>query len=166
MIQFIKNSRPGKKGKKADLWIGLVWGVVWQRGMRETLGVGENFICGSGSGRSVCICQNPLNCTLKICELINLISETFLMNFNWEFQCSAVPQGCLKWWWKFSRSVVANSWDHVDCSPPGSSVDGILQARILEWIAIHFSRASSWARDRTRLSCTAGRFSMTELRGS
>ena len=32
----------------------------------------------------------------------------------------------------------------MDCSPPGSSVHGILQARILEWVAISFSRASSW----------------------
>ena len=45
-----------------------------------------------------------------------------------------------------------------DCSLPGSSVHGILQARILEWVAISFSRGSSWARDRTRVSCIAGRF--------
>ena len=34
--------------------------------------------------------------------------------------------------------------DPMDCSPPGSSVHGILQARILGWVAISFSRASSW----------------------
>ena len=39
------------------------------------------------------------------------------------------------------------------CSPPGSSVHGILQARILEWVAIPFSRGSSWPRDRTHISC-------------
>ena len=38
------------------------------------------------------------------------------------------------------------------------SVHGILQARILEWIAIPFSRGSSWPRDRTQVSCMAGRF--------
>ena len=38
------------------------------------------------------------------------------------------------------------------------SVHGILQARILEWAAIPFSRGSSWPRDQTRVSCTAGRF--------
>ena len=37
--------------------------------------------------------------------------------------------------------------DTVDCSPPGSSVHGILQARILEWVAIHFSRGSSLPKD-------------------
>ena len=42
----------------------------------------------------------------------------------------------------------------LDCSPPGSSVHGILQGRILEWVAIVFFRGSSWPRDRTCVSCT------------
>ena len=46
----------------------------------------------------------------------------------------------------------------LDCSPPGSSVHGILQARILEWVAIPFSKGSSRSRDRTWVSCTAGGF--------
>ena len=44
----------------------------------------------------------------------------------------------------------------MDYSPPGSSVHGILQARILEWVAISFSRGSSWPRDQTWASCIAG----------
>ena len=48
--------------------------------------------------------------------------------------------------------------DSMDCSLPGSSVQGILQARILEWVTIPFSRVSSWPRDQTLVSCTAGRF--------
>ena len=47
--------------------------------------------------------------------------------------------------------------DPIDCSLPGSSVHGILQARILEWVAISFSRGSSWPRYRTQVSCIAGR---------
>ena len=43
--------------------------------------------------------------------------------------------------------------DPMDCSPPGSSVHGILQARTLEWIAIPFSRRSSQPRDQTQVSC-------------
>ena len=42
--------------------------------------------------------------------------------------------------------------DPMDCSPPGSSVCGILQARILEWVAIPFSRGSSQPRDLTQVS--------------
>ena len=60
----------------------------------------------------------------------------------WE---SEVPQSCL------------TLCDPMDCSPPGSSVHGILQARILEWVAISFSRGSSQARDRTQVSRIAGR---------
>ena len=47
--------------------------------------------------------------------------------------------------------------DPVDCSLPGSSVHGIHQARVMEWVAISFSRGSSQPRDRTRVSLTAGR---------
>ena len=43
--------------------------------------------------------------------------------------------------------------DPVDCSPPGSSVHGITQARILEWAAISCSRESFWPRDQTHISC-------------
>ena len=46
----------------------------------------------------------------------------------------------------------------MDCSLPGSSVHGILQARILKWVAIPFSRGSSQARNQTRVSYIAGRF--------
>ena len=46
--------------------------------------------------------------------------------------------------------------DPVDCSPPGSSVYEILQARLLEWVAIPF-KESSQPRDQTQVSCIAGR---------
>ena len=46
----------------------------------------------------------------------------------------------------------------MDCSPPGSTVHEIFQARILEWVAISFSRGSSQRRVRTQVSYTAGRF--------
>ena len=46
----------------------------------------------------------------------------------------------------------------MDCSPPGSSVHGILQTRILDWIAIPFSRGSSGSRDWTLVSLIVGWF--------
>ena len=55
--------------------------------------------------------------------------------------------------------------DPMDCSPPGSSIHGILQARILEWVALSFSRGSSRPRDRTHISCIAGGFFTTEPPG-
>ena len=45
----------------------------------------------------------------------------------------------------------------MDCSPPGFSAHGIFQVRILEWVAISFSRGSSWLKDRTCISCIGRR---------
>ena len=65
---------------------------------------------------------------------------------------------------QFSRSVVSDSLQPLGCSPPGSSVHGILQTRILECIAMPSSKGSSPPRDWTHISyssCTAGRFFTT-----
>ena len=62
----------------------------------------------------------------------------------------AVTQSCL------------TLYEPVDCSPPGSSVHDILQAWILEWVAISFSRGSSRSRDQTHVACIAGRFFKAE----
>ena len=60
-----------------------------------------------------------------------------------------------------SESAVAQSCptlcDPMDCSLPGSSFHGILQARVLEWVVISFSRGSSRPRDRTQVSRIPGR---------
>ena len=62
-------------------------------------------------------------------------------------------------WW-FSRSVVSDACDPVDCSPPGSSVHGILQARTLEWAAISFSRGYTHTQthELTRGTVEAGQY--------
>ena len=55
---------------------------------------------------------------------------------------------------------VVSACDSLDCSLPGSSVHGIFQARIPEWVAISFSRGSSWPRGQARIShisCIVGR---------
>ena len=63
-------------------------------------------------------------------------------------------------WWKF-ESLAAQSCPtlvrRMDCSPPGSSAHGVFQARILEWVAISFSRGSSWPRGWTQASHIVGR---------
>jgi len=61
--------------------------------------------------------------------------------------------------WKcWLLSCVLTLCDPMDSSPPGFSVHRILQARILEWVTMPFSRGSSWLRLWTRVSCIAGRF--------
>ena len=75
--------------------------------------------------------QNLLECVLLAMKVSEWVSE--------------VAQSCL------------TLCDPMDCSLPGSSVHGILQARILEWVAISFSRGSSRPRDQTQVSRTGGR---------
>ena len=77
----------------------------------------------------------------------------------WHIQFSWAHSVCFLPWYVFiSHSVVLALSDPMDCSPPGSSVHGLLQARILEWVATPFSRGSSQPRDGTWVSCMAGRF--------
>ena len=64
-----------------------------------------------------------------------------------------------------SLSCVWLFCDPIDYSPPGCSVHGISPARILEWVAIFFSRGSSRPRDWTCISCISGRFFTTEPPG-
>ena len=76
---------------------------------------------------------------------ISLKGFQFNLSLEGEGECEGeVTQSCL-------------TLRPVDCSPPSSSVHGILQARILEWVAISFSRGSSQPRDQTQVSHIAGR---------
>jgi len=79
--------------------------------------------------------------------------------YNWSLvhlQCCVSFKCTAKW---FSYAVVtvvellSRICNPMDCSLPGSSVHGISQARILEWVAISSSRRSSQPRDRTHISC-------------
>ena len=69
------------------------------------------------------------------CRLMNCFPGYRLMN------CCLVAKLCL------------TLWDPMDCSPLGSSCHGIFQARIKEWVAVFFSRRSSWPRNWTWVSC-------------
>ena len=67
--------------------------------------------------------------------------------------------GDLSWKWKWNLiNLVWLLSDSMDSTLPGFPAHGILQARILEWVAISFSRGSSRPRARTRVSCIAGGF--------
>ena len=91
--------------------------------------------------------------------LVNSLSHSV----KWPFQSfPTLFELCLLTFWKkVLESEVAQSCltlcDPMDCSLPGSSLHGILQARILECVAISFSMGSSRPRDRTRVSCIPGR---------
>ena len=81
--------------------------------------------------------------------LMNVLCETVESTVwlcPWEGIYSAHGQSC--------RTL----WDPMDCSPPGSSVHRILQARMLEWVVVSSFMGSSWPTDRTWVSYIAGRF--------
>ena len=86
---------------------------------------------------------------MLFCISINHLFYQYLLHSC----CGLVAQSCV------------TLCDPTDCSPPGSSVHGISQARILEWVAISSSRGSSQPRDWTHLSSLAGRFFTTEPPG-
>ena len=62
-------------------------------------------------------------------------------------------------WWRHEVKLLSRIWlwNRMDCSLPGFSIHGIFQARVLEWVAISFSRGSSWPRDWTQVSRIADR---------
>ena len=57
-------------------------------------------------------------------------------------------------------------WGPTDCSPPGFSVHEISLSRIPEWVAISFSRRSSWAKDQTHVPCISRQIFTTEPMGT
>ena len=84
----------------------------------------------------------------------------------WDFPGKSTRVGCnclllsQTTYWLFESEVTQSCptlCDPMYCSLPGSSLHEILQARVLEWVAISFSRGSSWPRDWTRLSHIPGR---------
>ena len=82
-------------------------------------------------------------------------SQTWLS--NWTATGLYIYSPWWWWWWCEVTQSCPTLCDPMDCSSPGSSIHGILQARILEWVAISFSRGSSQPRDQTQVSCIAGR---------
>ena len=86
--------------------------------------------------------------------------------FSWESTTCCHGRDQFLWCMKDTQ-LCLTLCDPMDCSLPGSSICGILQARILQWVAISFSRGSSQPRDWSRVSRIAGRrFTLWATRGS
>ena len=81
----------------------------------------------------------------KFSKIVSISQAMFMYNKFFITYMSEVAQLCL------------TLSDPMDCGLPGSSVHGIFQARVLEWVAISFSRGSSWPRDWTQVSCIVGK---------
>ena len=113
------------------------------------------------------MCFHPLS---RLCSFSCLPANYVFRSYSWcetgsrSSRTIRSPQRgahCLVIKGKVKECEVAQSCptlcDPVDCSLPRSSIHGIFQARVLEWVAISFSRGSSWPRDWTRVSHIVGR---------
>ena len=103
------------------------------------------------------------NSSTRIHEILCKYTSYQLISTFFSVICSAFPVGsfcvylactCMH---AQSLQLCPTLCNPMDCNPSGSSVHGILQARILEWVAVLFSRGSSQPRDWIWVSCTAGR---------
>ena len=95
---------------------------------------------------------------LTIRVVISYLLKVCICNNHYWFQAFFKFSSLLNFnFLSLGLSHVRLFWNPMDCSPPGSSVHGISQARILEWVAISFSRGSSQPRDWTCISCIGRR---------
>ena len=81
----------------------------------------------------------------------------------WHYKTWNSLSNCIKIYMCVHAQLCPTLCDPMNCSPPGSSVHGILHARILEWVVISSSNGSSQPRDWICISCIAGRFFTEEL---
>ena len=108
-----------------------------ERRQEEAMGCWSSSV--SWSGCQLHVCLHFVKIYWSVIIMAPQLFYTYVMKVS-------VAQSCL------------TLCDHMDFKSPGSSVHGILQARILEWVAISFSRGSSWPRDQTWDSCIIDRF--------
>ena len=82
---------------------------------------------------------------MSLCPLSTVADSLWALDVCLILCCCVLAQSCL------------TLCDPMDCSPPGSSLHGILQARLLQWVAMPFFRGSSRPWDQTRVSCIGRR---------
>ena len=105
---------------------------------------------------------------VQLVENLPAVRETWVLSLDWEDpleEGKVTHSSTLAWripWtvWSIGLQRVGHYWMTFtsNCSPPDFSVHGILQAEILKWVAISFSRGTSWPRNWTQISCIAGIF--------
>ena len=98
-----------------------------------------------------CFCKFVKNCWdifIYVCFWVLCFVQLVYMSVCW-YHIILIMCLCI-----CARSYLAPC-NPVDCSPPGSSVHGVSQARILEWVAISSSRGSSQSNDGIRISCVS-----------
>ena len=133
---------------------------IWCRQGGGSLVKGWNSFCNSWLVRSGSLCPNWIPCLDNVWD--HWLGRSWSSGGTRSFRALVSPElitPSAVVWGATQCGVCAQSWsrvwlltDPIDCSPPGSSVHGISQARILEWVAISFCRGSSRPRDWTQVS--------------
>ena len=116
----------------------------WTRGKMEII-LREGKTTGSEKTRKSTLAQSILKNT-----------RNFMLYYQALLMCTCIIPGV-----HLVTQSCPTLCDLMDCSPPGSSVHGILSARLLEWVARYSSRGSSWPRDLIWVSYTEGGLSTT-----
>ena len=120
-------------------WTGAI-GIIGDTAVNQM-----GFPCGSAGSESIC--------NVEDLGSIPGLGRSLGEGNSYPLQCSGLENIQDK-----RQSVSLTLCHPMDCSPPCSSIHGISQARVLEWIAISFSRGSSQSKDWTQVICIAGRF--------
>ena len=138
----------GSAGKESDYMAGDM-GLI--PGLGRSPGEGKGYPLQYSS------LENSMDCIVPgVAKSQTRLSNIFYNNFWLILTCTKRWGLTCKWVLVIqSPPTLCNP---MDCSLPSSSVYGILQARILEWVVIPFSRGPSQTRGRVRVSCIAGRF--------
>ena len=156
-----------------------LWGRDAWKALQETTGAPGRG-CSRLTSETLCHCFRPhppacsISCSLALSPQVTLRVEPWCWMCSWlqlaprkvtlnsmlfHHSPRPAPGVCM-----LSHFTHVQLCDPMDCSPPRSSVHGILQAGILGWVAMSSSRGPSWPRDRTCVtcgSCIAGRFFTT-----
>ena len=97
--------------------------------------------------------SDPMDCSLPGSSVHGIFQARVLEWVAIAFSNVNLSPFLILWWMRAqSLQLCSTLWDTRDCNLPGSSIHRILQASILEWVAMPSFRGSSWSRDRTHVS--------------